>query len=217
MENFVTVVPDDKVIIVNGIGYVIDMDYPTDTHAIQWAGESGHIEFKDERHNTPISADDYAEHVQPYVDAWQAAYAAATAPPPQPTLDEVAAGKLATIQAEKCRVRDGGFLVGETLFDSDQAARTSYLELALRFQIEPGFSTRWKASSGVWVTMDATLFSQVQAAGTAHIQAVFAWQEARDAEVAAILAQVAAGTMTEMDARVAVEAVSTTYDQGGGA
>ncbi len=143
--------------------------------------------------------------------AWQTAQEAATQPPPEPTLDEVAAGKLAAIQAEKCRVRDGGFLVDETLFDSDQAARTSYLELALRFQVDPAFSTRWKASSGVWGTMDATLFARVQAVGTAHIQAVFAWQEARDVEVAAILAQVAAGTMTEEEAKAAVAAVSAQY------
>ncbi len=217
MEGIVTVVPEDKIIIVNGVAYAVDMQYPDGIHAIQWAGTSGHIEYEDASPNTPILPDDYAEHVQPFVTAWQAAHAAATAPPSEPTLSEVAAAKLAAIQAEKCRVRDGGFLVDGVLFDSDQAARTSYLELALRFQVDPGFSTRWKASSGVWVTMDATLFSQVQVAGMAHIQAVFAWQEARDAEVAAVLAQVTAGTMTELDARVAVDAVSTTYDQGGGA
>jgi len=132
-------------------------------------------------------------------------------PAPGPTLDEVAAGKRASIQAEKCRVRDNGFVVG-VLWDSDQSARTSYLELALRFQVEPGFSTRWKASAGVWVEMNAALFAQVQAAGTVHMQAAFTWQEARDAEVSAILAAVAAGTMTDAEARTAVEAVSTQFE-----
>lgn len=129
-----------------------------------------------------------------------------------PSLSEVATTRLAAIQVEKCRARDGGFLVDGVLFDSDQAARTAYLELALRFQVEPTFSTRWKASSGVWVTMDATLFGRIQEAGTVHIQAAFAWQEARDAEVAAILAQVTAGTMTEEEARAAVAAVSTQFE-----
>jgi len=133
-------------------------------------------------------------------------------PAPGPTLAAVAAAKLASIQAEKCRVRDGGFFVGGVLFDSDQSARTSYLELVLRFQVEPGFSTRWKASAGVWVEMNAALFAQVQAAGTSHMQAAFTWQEARDAEVSAILAAVAAGTMTDAEARTAVEAVSTQFE-----
>lgn len=103
----------------------------------------------------------------------------------QPTLDEAKAAKLAAIQAEKARARDAGFLVNGTLFDSDSAARVAYLELAMRLQAEPVFSTFWKASDGVWVTMDAALFAQVYAAGEAHIAACFAWQSAREAEVAA--------------------------------
>jgi phosphoglycolate phosphatase-like HAD superfamily hydrolase len=118
-----------------------------------------------------------------------------------------AAAKTAEIQAEKCRIRDGGFVVDGVLFDSDQAARTSYLELALRFGVDPAFSTRWKASAGVWVAMDATLFARVQAMGTAHMQAAFAWQEARDAELAAILAQAAAGTMNQAEAVAALRGV----------
>lgn len=55
----------------------------------------------------------------------------------------------------------------------------------MKLHADPEFSTAWKASDGVWVTMNAELFSQVYAAGAAHIAACFAWQSAREAEVAA--------------------------------
>lgn len=93
--------------------------------------------------------------------------------------------KLAAIQVGKVAARDGGVVVNGILFDSDLAARMAYNELAIRFQQNPSFSTQWKASKGQWVTMDAALFAQVMAAGEAHIQACFAWQAEREAEVMA--------------------------------
>ena len=102
-----------------------------------------------------------------------------------PSLEQAKAAKLAEIQNEKSRARDGGFLVDGALYDSDAAARVAYLELAMRLQSEPNFSTSWKATDGVWVTMDAALFAQVYAAGAAHVAACFAWQAARESEVAA--------------------------------
>lgn len=119
-----------------------------------------------------------------------------------------AQAKAAAVQAEKVRARDAGFLVDGVLFDSDQSARISYAELALRLASDPTFVTPWKASAGAWVTMDATKYAQVAATGGAHIQAVFAWQAARDAEIATILA----GTGTSDEKLTAIAAVSSTYE-----
>ena len=91
--------------------------------------------------------------------------------------------KFQAVQAEKVRVRDGGFLVADMLFDSDISARTSYTELGLRLSQNPSFTTQWKASPGQWVTMDAALYAQVMTAGEAHIAAVFAWQAAKEVEI----------------------------------
>lgn len=127
-------------------------------------------------------------------------------------LDDRIASKSAAIQTEKCRIRDAGFEVNGVHFDSDQAARTAYLELAMEIAADPAYSTEWKASPGSWVTMNATLFALVKAAGTDHMAAVFGWQATRDGELSAIRAAVAAGTMSEADAIAAVEAVSTAYE-----
>jgi|GEM_PF-1374963 len=135
-----------------------------------------------------------------------------TAPPkPAVNLDDVVATKMAAIQAEKCRVRDAGFMAGGVLWDSDQSARTSYLELAMRLQFSPALQVPWKASAGVWVDMNANLYAQVDAAGTAHIQAVFSWQASRDAEVAEILA----GEGTDTEKAEAIQAMRVGYEMPG--
>lgn len=118
-----------------------------------------------------------------------------------------AQAKADAIQAEKVRARDAGFLVDGVLFDSDQSARISYAELALRLASDPTFVTPWKASAGAWVTMDAAKYAQVAATGGAHIQAVFAWQAARDQELAAILG----GSGTADEKLAAIAAVSSAF------
>lgn len=100
------------------------------------------------------------------------------------TLDEIKAEKLAEIRAEKIRARDGGVMVGTTLFDSDGPARIAYAELALRLAANPAYVVDdWKASEGVWVRMDGEMFGALMAAGEAHIAAVFTWQRTVEAAV----------------------------------
>ncbi len=70
----VIVVPEDKLIIVDGTPLTLDFTYPSGLHAIQWDGQQGHIEWDDD-YNWPISADDataYDDEVAPYVALWQA-------------------------------------------------------------------------------------------------------------------------------------------------
>lgn len=151
--------------------------------------------------------DDYPADQRALVEAVLAAYD----PSAGPTLEEALAARAAAIQAAKVAARDAGFRVGGVLYDSDQAARLAYGELADILRDNPAYSTPWRASAGVWVTMDAALYALVVAAGMAHVQACFAWQAARDAELEAIRAAVVAGTMTEAEAIAAVADVSTTY------
>lgn len=112
------------------------------------------------------------------------------------SLEDLLAAKMEAVNEAKNRALDGGFLftVGEgedaraILYDSDAKARLAYLELATKLGQDQAYSTPWKASRGQWVTMDAALFADLQPAYEAHIQACFAWQGAREQEVAAALA-----------------------------
>ena len=69
----VTIVPSDKLIIVDGEAIVFEEPFPApeNMHALQWAGQQGHIEWTDDI-NWPLEAEAYEEEVAPYVALWQA-------------------------------------------------------------------------------------------------------------------------------------------------
>ena len=66
----VTVVPSDHLIIVDGAALVFPFDAPTNLHALQWRGGTGHTEWTDGP-NQPLTAEDYDEQVAPFVKLWQ--------------------------------------------------------------------------------------------------------------------------------------------------
>ena len=68
----VTIVPADKLIIVNGEALIFDWEpIEENVHAIQYHNDSGHIEYEDASPNTSITSEDYETKVKPYVDLWQ--------------------------------------------------------------------------------------------------------------------------------------------------
>ena len=66
----VTVVPADNLIIVDGAALVFPFDAPTNLHALQWRGDTGHTEWTDGP-NQPLEAADYDGQVAPFVELWQ--------------------------------------------------------------------------------------------------------------------------------------------------
>ena len=68
----VTVVPADRLILVDGEGLQFAFAAPEGLHALQWQDASGHLEFTDGRPNQALTAADYESHVAPFVQAWQA-------------------------------------------------------------------------------------------------------------------------------------------------
>ena len=66
----VTVVPADNLIIVDGAALVFPFDAPTNLHALQWRGVTGHTEWTDAP-NQKLAATDYDEQVAPFVKIWQ--------------------------------------------------------------------------------------------------------------------------------------------------
>lgn len=124
-----------------------------------------------------------------------------------PDFADLVAEKMEAINAGKNVALDAGFQSGATFYDSDAKARLAYLELALKLGQTPAYETDWKASRGVWVTMNAALFAAVQPAYEAHIQACFAWQAAREMEVAAA---VVLATTDESAARAALAEIDET-------
>lgn len=66
----VTVVPADKLIIVDGEALSFLYSAPEGLHALQWNGESGHTEWVGGP-NQSLADGDYSEQVAPYVALWQ--------------------------------------------------------------------------------------------------------------------------------------------------
>ena len=59
-----TIVPDDKVILVDGVSVICDFDIDADIHAVQWNGTNGHVEYKSGKDNTFFSSvDDYQSYI----------------------------------------------------------------------------------------------------------------------------------------------------------
>lgn len=71
MYQHVTVVPADKIIIVEGMALRFNFAAPDGLHAIQWHEGSGHIERTDGI-NHPLTPDDYEANVAPLVALWEA-------------------------------------------------------------------------------------------------------------------------------------------------
>ena len=62
-----TIIPDDKVIIVDGVAVVCDFDIDSDIHAVQWNGSSGHVEYKS-KDNSTLSSNEYESYVTLHSD-----------------------------------------------------------------------------------------------------------------------------------------------------
>lgn len=119
----VTVVPTDSLIIVDGKVLVFPFDAPTNLHALQWRGDTGHTEWTD-CPNKPLTAGDYDKQVAPYVALWEEEKRrleteAAAAEEVYNSLENVKARKLATIDAETSSAIMAGFTCEATPPDTN--------------------------------------------------------------------------------------------------
>jgi hypothetical protein len=88
--------------------------------------------------------------------------------------------KLNEVNNEKNRVRETGVIIDNILFDSDKNAYDAYARFAIRVITDPTYVTEnWKASDGVWVTMDATLLSKLINALSVKETLAFNWLKAK--------------------------------------
>lgn len=98
----VTVVPADRLVIVDGQALTFDFNAPGRMHALQWDGLQGHIEWRgsgdEPPHNEVLDADSYADLVAPYVKAWEEEKARQ-----EQVASEAEAARLAEYNSEEAR------------------------------------------------------------------------------------------------------------------
>lgn len=210
----VTVVPADNLIIVDGKALVFPFDAPTNLHALQWRGDTGHTEWTDGP-NKPLTAEDYDEQVVPFMKLWQDEKArleaeAAAAEAEYSKLENVKARKLAAIDAETSSAIMAGFEceatppdtgVPELLhFSYDSFDQQNFADAAVSMQLATASdggiptTTPWNAyrnhtadSKGDLVILELTAatFTPIYAAALQHKAAKMAEGGKRKAAVAA--------------------------------
>lgn len=89
-----SVIFDDQRVMVDGVGYRVTLPDASEIHAIQWTGQAGEIEYRDQ--HTPNEAFADEGLLAPYLTLWQAAHDAATQVSPVP----VVPARISKLQAE---------------------------------------------------------------------------------------------------------------------
>lgn len=71
MHQSITVVPSDRLILVDGEALHFNFTADPSLHAIQWHNGSGHMEIRG-KNNIKLVESDYAEQIAPFVALWEA-------------------------------------------------------------------------------------------------------------------------------------------------
>lgn len=103
MKEHVTVIPEDKIILVNGEALSCEFDAIAGFHALQWHDGKGELEIIENGKISNVAIKSYTSEVKPYVDIWLAKYDEINIPY-VPTLEEAKNTKLAEINATCDRI-----------------------------------------------------------------------------------------------------------------
>ena len=124
MKQHVTVIPSDALIAVDGIPLWFDFAAPANLHALQWHDGAGEMEWTDDI-NHPMTEQDYADDIAPFVALWEAEKARLDAEANRPpTLDEAKAAKLSEIKTAFAAAEADGFVESSLGFRADATRRS---------------------------------------------------------------------------------------------
>ncbi len=85
---------------------------------------------------------------------------------------------------EKRDVKQQGVLVDGILFDTDDAARLSYIEFMLKLLQNPFYSVKdWRASGDTWVEMNGVLFNKIIAAWELRQKSLYTFLKEKEEEL----------------------------------
>lgn len=98
MKEHVTVIPEDKIIIVDSLPLQCEFDtHIAGLHALQWHNGKGELEIVTDGRIRNVESTSYTREVKPYVDIWQAKYDEINTPY-IPTFEEQKAAKLGEVK-----------------------------------------------------------------------------------------------------------------------
>lgn len=152
MKNQVTIVPADKLVIVDGVGLILDFEAAENIHAIQWLGNSGHCEYTDGRANRKLTAEDYEAEIAPFVALWEAEksrieqeQAKADAEYNKP--ENVAARALEAAKSERAALVEKATVeIDGMVFDADETSQNRLMRgivCSIALGLAPDETTEW--------------------------------------------------------------------------
>lgn len=127
---------------------------------------------------------------------------------PTPSLDEAKKSAFETLRLRKWQAKNAGITVQGIAIDTDQTGQETISGAVLNTLLDPDFTARWKTAavnpdgSAVWITLDAATIRAIGQALTAHTEACFAVEAAKQAGLAALdsVEAIEAWLETELDA-----------------
>ena len=187
MKQHVTVIPSDRVIIVEGAALFFDFAAPSNLHALQWHGGQGHMEFTDDL-NHPLTGQDYADDVLPFVQLWEAEKARQEAEANRPpTLAEAKEKAVFMLREKRKAIEYGGVEIEGVKWDSaekDELRLNSVMKLFEKGTIQS--YDNWKVGEGVYLTLTPQLLEKASLAFMLHYGGCFAVEAAKLAEISAL-------------------------------
>lgn len=147
----VTIVPSDNFMQIDGRTIWIDLsDIPTNIHAVQWDGVSGHVEYTNSQNVVLQNLSAF----QTWIDRWTAARDIEDAPPPPKTPEQLAAeargaakkAREATVAAIKVTTQAGN------TFDGDETSQNRMARAIIALNAQP----QDPAPTVTWVLADNT-------------------------------------------------------------
>ena len=160
----VTVIVDDRLIIVDGRAIKLDnSDPPTaftmpeghheGLRALQWHNGRGDCECteKGQAHNHTFGADEYEQYVKPFVDMWETQRLIDDAAAPPKTLAEAKEAKKQAINQTSDSKEQAGFIYDGSPFDTNQI---SYMRLLGASQTAQTALAQGQAFSVEWTLAD---------------------------------------------------------------
>ena len=131
MFDRVTVVPEDKLVIVGTTPLNFDYEADNNVHAIQWLNGEGEIEYRDYTPNLKFGKKDYDKYVKPYVQLYDAEKA---------RLDKEEAKRVAEYNSEEARFarlreeRDKRIAATDYLLAADYPISSDKLEAVKQYR-----------------------------------------------------------------------------------
>jgi hypothetical protein len=131
------------------------------------------------------------ENVNAYALAHPNEVTEETTPKP-PSLEEARAAALEALRLRKWQAKDAGIAINGIAIDTDDKGQATINGAVTNCLIDPDFTAQWKTAAtnpdgtAVWVTISKAEIFVLAGALTAHTEACFAVEAAKQVEIAAL-------------------------------